>query len=50
MDEGRNVILLFPGLVEFGNGQDAEGKRERNVKKMFEPRYVWYATNCYSWD
>ncbi|PGH32429.1 hypothetical protein GX50_04794 [[Emmonsia] crescens] len=44
MDEGRNVILLFPGLVEFGNGQDAEGKRERNVKKMFEPScHIFYS-------
>jgi hypothetical protein len=32
MDEGRNMILLFPSLIKFKSDQD---------KKNFAPRYVY---------
>jgi hypothetical protein len=41
MDEGRNVILLFPELIDFGHGLekgDEKGVSER--RGLFAPRYV----------
>ena len=35
MDEGRNVILLFPELIDFGFNENREEHR-----KLFEPRSV----------
>lgn len=33
MDEGRNMILLFPSLIHLKTEQD---------RAYFKPRYVWY--------
>lgn len=53
IDEGRNILLLFPGLIEPESGLAQGGKRTETVRQAFEPRYVQsicvYATYCYSW-
>ena len=38
MDEGRNMCLIFPELIEFHGSQD-EKRRQREV---FHPTYVYY--------
>ncbi|EEQ89459.2 uncharacterized protein BDCG_04579 [Blastomyces dermatitidis ER-3] len=44
MDEGRNVILLFPSLIESKSGLEEEGQGGRNVRKIFEPScHIFYS-------
>lgn len=33
MDEGRNMILMFPGIIDFGSPEH---------KKAFDPQYVFF--------
>lgn len=33
MDEGRNMILMFPGIIDFGSPEH---------KKAFDPQYVLF--------
>lgn len=37
MDEGRNVCLLFPQLIEFEGSQD----EQRKQRDAFKPTYVY---------
>lgn len=57
MDEGRNMILLFPSLIKFGGGKDFvekddEGREERREKarverEKFTPScHMFYGQRC----
>ncbi|EEH05211.1 conserved hypothetical protein [Histoplasma capsulatum G186AR] len=44
MDEGRNVLLLFPGLIEPESGLAKGGKGTGTVRQAFEPScHIFYS-------
>ena len=48
MDEGRNMILMFPGLIDWSGEGGKDGKEEGNKKreKWLGKLHMFYGERC----